>query len=217
MTTTSCVVVDYGIGNTFSVSQALRHCGASVELTGDLARIKAADRVILPGVGAFGRAVERLRVRGLEEAILRFIDSGRPFLGICVGMQVLMSVGTEFGTHRGFGVFEGGVEKVDIPAPGGGKLRVPLIGWSPLDAPGADAPARWTDTPLEDCTPRSAFYFVHSFAAVPADLRDVLAVARHGEASVVAAIRRDNVYGVQFHPERSGACGLAVLQRFLEL
>lgn len=216
MKSPTCVVIDYGIGNIYSVTRALQACGVEATLTGDPGAIRTADRVILPGVGAFGRAADRLRSLGLDAEIRRFVETGRPFLGICVGMQLLLTEGTEFGHHRGLDLFKGSVDKVDVRDSGGRPARVPLIGWYGLDVPAHDA-ERWRGTILEGNPAGAAFYFVHSFAAWPADMDATLAVVRHGEQEVVAAVHRDNVLGVQFHPERSGPHGLALLERFAAL
>jgi glutamine amidotransferase len=211
----SCIVVDYGIGNVFSVMRALEYLSAEPRLSADPAEISRADRVILPGVGAFGRAAHRLRECGLEAPILEFIGTGRPFLGICVGMQLLMDIGTEFGEHRGLGLIKGSVNKINIPAGDTGKMRVPLIGWHPLHPPAGQDRSHWDGTPLADLPADRAFYFVHSFAADLLDKRAGLAVTRHNGHDVVAAVRRDNVIGTQFHPERSSDFGLTFLAGFL--
>lgn len=209
-----CVVVDYGLGNVLSVVQAMRGLGVDVELTGDARAIKAADRVILPGVGAFGRAADRLRSLRLEQPILDFISTGRPFLGICVGMQLLFDIGSEFGDHRGLGLVKGRVDKIDITLAAEEKLRVPLIGWHPLAPPG-DEYDRWPGTPLADLPRDSAFYFVHSFAAREVEPNALLAITRHGSVEVTAAVQKDNVIGTQFHPERSAHAGQAFLRAFM--
>jgi glutamine amidotransferase len=211
----SCVVVDYDLGNVFSVMQALRNFPVNCELTSDPRKIRQADRVILPGVGAFGRAADRLRSMGLEESILEFIATGRPFLGICVGMQLLLDVGSEFGEHRGLGLIAGRVDRIDA-ASKDHKLRVPLIGWHPLLPPEGGV-ERWRDTPLADVPRDSAFYFVHSYAARVVDPDTLLAVTRHGGHEITAAVRKDNVVGTQFHPERSAHAGRAFLRSFLRL
>lgn len=217
MRSPSCVVVDYESGNVFSVLNALRSLGTEAELTRDPARILAADRVVLPGVGAFGKAAERLGGHGLYETIWEFIETGRPFLGICVGMQILMEEGHEFGTHTGLGVIPGTVEKIDIRDTAGQALRVPVIGWYPIEAPIEQGLQAFRGTPFEDVQERSAFYFVHSFATCPRDPATVLATVTHAGRPVTAAIRKDNVIGVQFHPERSAETGLALLDGFLKL
>lgn len=214
MSANTCVVVDYGLGNVFSVMQALRDFPYNVRLTSDRRSIRSADRVILPGVGAFGRAADRLRTLRLEEPILEFIGTGRPFLGICVGMQLLFDIGSEFGDHRGLGLVSGRVDKVDIKDGHGRAVRVPLIGWHPLMPPHENYD-RWNGTPLSKLPRNSAFYFVHSFAAREVQEDALLAVTRHEGVDVTAAVQKDNVIGTQFHPERSSHAGRAFLKAFL--
>lgn len=214
MTSPSCVVIDYGIGNVFSVMQAMRQRGAEVKLTSHRATILAADRVILPGVGAFGRAVDTLRDMGLDDTIRNFIATERPFLGICVGMQVMMEEGLEFGSHKGLGLFKGKVVKIDMTDDSGAKLRVPLIGWN---TPIPTALGRWEGTSFAAAPPQTDYYFVHSFEVQADDPTDVAATVRVGTGYVTAAIHRNNVMGVQFHPERSGVGGQAFLDGFMAL
>ncbi|WP_272010096.1 imidazole glycerol phosphate synthase subunit HisH [Roseovarius sp. ZX-A-9] len=212
-----CAVVDYGSGNVFSVMHALRSLGIEADLSRDPEHIVTADRVLLPGVGAFGRASQQLRSSGLDEAIGTFIETGRPFLGICVGMQLLMEEGYEFGTHPGMGIIPGTVDKIDIADDDGRRLRVPLIGWHALAPPPGQDAGIFRGTPLEGVRDGDAYYFVHSFAVRPANPSAVLATVTHAGQQVPAAIRKGNVIGVQFHPERSGEAGLALLDRFLKL
>jgi len=212
-----CVVIDYGSGNVFSVMHALRSLGIAADLSRNPDSILAADRVVLPGVGAFGRAAERLYDLGLDETIHAFIATGRPFLGICVGMQLLMEEGSEFGTHTGLGVFSGTVDKIEITKENDQPLRVPLIGWYPLNLLPEQDVGIFCSTQREAGRDGDAYYFVHSFAVRPADSKAVLATVSHAGQPVPAVIRKDNVTGVQFHPERSGEAGLALLDRFLKL
>jgi glutamine amidotransferase len=202
-------LIDYGIGNIHSVIKALRHEGADVELTSDPDVIRRADRVVLPGVGAFADCRSGLVDRGLFEVSKEAAESGRPFLGICVGMQLLMTESEEFGRHAGLGVIPGQV--VAIPADNG--LKVPQIGWNRIyPRRGGD----WRGTLLEPLEPGTMVYFVHSYTAAPAREEHRLADAEYGGHRVSAAVRRDNVWGTQFHPEKSGPAGLQVLRRFLE-
>lgn len=214
MSVKNCVVVDYGLGNVFSVMQALSDFPVQVTLSADPAKIRAADQVILPGVGAFGRAADRLRSLHLDDPILNFIATGRPFLGICVGMQLLFDQGLEFGVHSGLGLIRGQVEKISIADEVGHPMRVPLIGWHPLAPPDED-PARWTGTPFAEIADDSAFYFVHSYSARNVEDGAILANTRHHGHDVVAAVRKGNITGVQFHPERSGQRGRDFLSAFL--
>lgn len=213
----SVVVVDYGIGNVFSVCNALRQIGADPVLTGDPGAIRRADRVILPGVGAFARAMGQLHSRGIVPALTDFVATGRPFLGICIGMQVLMQRSTEFGDHEGLGFIAGKVDRIPSTAPSDKHLRIPHIGWAPLQAYGSDTSA-WKGTPLAAGRPAiDALYFVHSYHCQPDDPTDRIAFADYDGYEVTAAIRRDNIVGVQFHPERSAEAGQRILGGFIAL
>jgi glutamine amidotransferase len=209
------VVVDYGIGNVFSVCQAITEAGGDPVLTADSNAIAHAERLVLPGVGAFGRAADELRRLGHDDATREFVATGRPFLGLCVGMQLLFDSSSENGEYQGLGLIHGTVERIPTRTADGRRLRVPHIGWAELQPP-ATEPRGWSDGILADVTPRSsAFYFVHSFAVRPQDPGDVLAVAVHGDHEIVAAVDHENMSGTQFHPERSGVAGQKVLRRFL--
>lgn len=205
------VLIDYGASNLLSVQRALAKVGAEVAVTGRPAEVAAADRVILPGVGAFGACGDRLASLGLADALHEFRRRERPVLGICVGMQIMFERGLEFGVHAGLGWFRGVVERVFEPEPGG--LSLPHIGWAPLAPP--EGGRSWSDTILEGF--EGAVYFLHSFQPVPSDPSCVLAVAQYGPHPIVAAVSRDNVVATQFHPEKSGPAGLAILARFLAL
>jgi glutamine amidotransferase len=205
-------VIDYGIGNLFSVARALEHCGAEVQLSSDPARIEAAERLVLPGVGAFQDGMQGLRERGLIEPIRRHAASDRPLLGICLGMQMLASVSEEFGTHEGLGLIDGRVVPVPNATTDGATQKIPHIGWSPL-LPAAGA--CWSGTPLAGNTPGTYVYLVHSFHVVPRQSSSLLAICRYGGHDVTAAIRSGRITGCQFHPEKSGEAGLAVLRCFL--
>jgi glutamine amidotransferase len=194
-------LVDYGAGNLHSVNNALRAVGAAaVTVTADPEAVRNADRIVLPGVGAFGACAGALRaIAGMEEALAEAVVArGRPFLGVCVGMQLMATTGHEHGTHRGLGWLAGDVRRLE---PTGGE-RVPHMGWNDV------APARTSLLEPGDA------YFTHAYAFEPADLADVLAWTDHG-GPVVAAAGRGNMLGVQFHPEKSQGYGLSLLRRFL--
>lgn len=206
------VVVNYGIGNVFSVCNALRAIGCEAKLTGDLSAIRNADRLILPGVGAFARAMDALHGKGISDALRDFVSTGRPFLGICIGMQVLMERSSEFGETEGLGFVPGTVERIGSQSPSGQHLRVPHIGWAAL-APSNGTRERWRETALERAD--GAVYFVHSYHCQPADPQHRIAYADYDGLEITAAIRRDNITGLQFHPERSGMAGQKILEQFL--
>jgi glutamine amidotransferase len=209
------VVVDYGVGNLLSVTRALEHCGASVEISSDPGTVRNAERLVLPGVGAFEACMSSLKESGLKEPVLEFIASGRPLFGICVGMQMLLQVGEEFGVHDGLGIVEGRVARIPEQDSEGAKLKIPHIGWNELQPSGGGI-AAWRGTLLEGTQPGEAAYFVHSYAAVPSNASDCLAVTYYGGQPITAAVARANVVGTQFHPEKSGRVGLSMLQRFVK-
>jgi glutamine amidotransferase len=197
-------LIDYGAGNLHSVHNALRAAGAGdVVITADAGAVRGADRIVLPGVGAFRACIEPLRaIPGMVEAMHEAVFSaGRPFLGICVGMQLLAEAGEEFGRHEGLGWLPGTVRLIERDDPA---IKVPHMGWNDV------VPAR--PHPLIEA---GEAYFLHSYHVDGGDPADIVATTDHGGA-LVAAIGRDNILGVQFHPEKSQAYGLATLARFLE-
>jgi glutamine amidotransferase len=212
---TEIVVVDYGVGNLHSVQRGLEQCGASVTTTSDPERILAAQRVVLPGVGAFGNAMQELERLGLVDVIRSFAASGKPLLGICLGMQLLLDESEEFGTHRGLSIIPGRVVSLPGTTNEGVLQKIPHIGWSAL-LPAHDA-GDWKNSALAGTQPGDAVYFVHSFMAQPQDAADRLADCIFGGHQVAAVIRHGQVMGCQFHPEKSGTVGLAILGAFCAL
>jgi glutamine amidotransferase len=196
-------VLDYGMGNVRSVQKALEHVGAAPEITRDHGRIRAAAALVLPGVGAFPKAMRAVREHGLDSAIAERLQAGVPVLGICLGMQLLFERSTELGGAEGLGLLPGEVRELDAPG-----LKVPQIGWNAV---------RWTrESPLTDGLPDpAAFYHVHSFAPAASN-GVVLGTADYGR-EFVSAVQGDGVYGVQFHPEKSGPDGLRLLRNFVAL
>ena len=200
-------IVDYGVGNLFSLKSSLAAIGAEAVVTGDAAVLHKADRIILPGVGAFGDAADKLAATGMRDAVLAEARAGKPLLGICLGMQLLFEKGMEYGEHAGLGLIPGTVVDLRPVLPEG--LKVPHIGWNALSLRQPEHPLM-KNTRAGDCV-----YFVHSFyAAGCADW--TLATAEYG-VDVTAAVARDNVMGCQFHPEKSGAVGLNILRAFCEM
>lgn len=200
-------IIDYGVGNLFSLKSSFQAIGAEIVVTSDPEVIKAADRIILPGVGAFADAAEKLRKSGLDKVILEETKNGKPLLGICLGMQMLFEKSYEYGEHEGLGLIPGAVRPIADVIPS--DLKIPHIGWNPLHlrTPKDEIFSYLNE---EDCV-----YFVHSYYA--ADCDDyVIATAEYG-AELTAAVRKGNVWGAQFHPEKSGKVGLSILRAFCEI
>ena len=202
-------IVDYGVGNIFSLYSSFGYIGAEAVLTGDADKIRAADKIILPGVGAFGDAVEKLRDSGLAQVVVEAAKAGKPCLGICLGMQLLFEKGYEYGEHDGLGLIKGDVVTMEGVVPA--DFKVPHIGWNALQFPKGKE-----KSPLFKYIEEGDFvYFVHTYYA--ANCEDaVIATTEYG-AELTAAVARDNVYGVQFHPEKSGETGMKILKGFIEL
>ncbi len=201
-------ILDYGIGNIRSVSNALTNLGAKPDITRDPARIAAADGIILPGVGAFPSGMELLHQHGLVAEIHRYVQTGKPFLGICLGMQLLFDKGTEFGTTDGLSLVPGIVDRIPVQ-PGEGRL--PHIAWSRIARNSAVPDVMFAGLSDEQCR----FYFVHSFTARDVPREFVTGALDYLGHQVIAAVQRGNVWGTQFHPEKSGPSGLAVLTNFI--
>jgi len=205
-------IIDYGIGNLRSIEKAFQAVGADVLRTDDPDAIATAERLVLPGVGAFGSCINEIRSREVEDAIHAAVDRGIPFLGVCVGMQLLFDEGLEHGTHQGLGLLPGQVVHFHRAANGEATdLKVPHMGWNVL------SPTRLS--PLFDGLDEGGepyVYFVHSYHAVAAEASDVLATSSYGHA-FPAVVQRDNVFGVQFHPEKSQYHGLRILENFTQL
>lgn len=199
-------IIDYGVGNLFSLSSSLKAVGAETVITGDPQIIKKADRLILPGVGAFGDAVNKLKADGLDRVIKEQALSGKPLLGICLGMQLLFEKSYEFGEHEGLGLIKGKI----VPFKGriDESLKIPHIGWNGLKI-------KKTGPILKDVKDGECVYFVHSFFADECE-ESVIATAEYG-IEVTAAAANGNIYGCQFHPEKSGKVGMKILRAFCGL
>ena len=202
--TATVAILNYGMGNLTSVRMALEHVGAQVELTSDHERVRAADAVVLPGVGAFPKAMQEIRRLGLDELVHERRDEGVPIIGLCLGMQLMFDWSVELGGAEGIGLFAGRVEPLQAAG-----LKVPQIGWNEVV---------WNETKQlgRGLGPKAAMYHVHSFAAVPEDRSIIAGTATYG-TEFVSAVEQDNLFGVQFHPEKSGPDGLRLLGNFARL
>lgn len=198
-------IVDYGVGNLFSLACSLKKTGFDSIVTPDPEVIRSADRIILPGVGAFEDAARKLNETGLGDVVKEEAAKGKYLMGICLGMQLLFDVSYEYGTHKGLGLIPGSIMPLQDRCPG---LKVPHMGWNRLDIK--------KDSPVFANLPEEAYvYFVHSFYAV-CDEEYITATAEYG-IDVTASVRKDNIFGCQFHPEKSGDTGLGILRAFCEM
>jgi glutamine amidotransferase len=201
--TSTIGIVNYGMGNLRSVEKAFEHVGANVEISGDPDRLAGFDGLVLPGVGAFPRAMARITERGLDAMIRERAEAGCPILGVCLGMQLLFSSSTELGGAEGLGLLDGDVVALEVDG-----LKLPHIGWAALEIERGSA--------LTDgIEPGTTFYFVHSFVARPTEPELLGSAAYGGRFAAVAG--RDRVFGAQFHPEKSSAAGLRMLSNFARL
>ena len=195
-------IIDYGMGNLRSVEKALEKVGGDVRVSRDPDDVRRADAIVLPGVGAFGDAMENLRKRGLVEVIKEEVAAGKPFLGICLGLALIFEESEEYGLHEGLGLLPGRVELLPT------KLKIPHIGWNGISI-------RKTSRLLDGVPDGSYFYFVHSYVVMPRRESDILCVTDYG-CDFVSAVERGNIAAFQFHPEKSSALGLTILRNFIK-
>jgi glutamine amidotransferase len=208
--TTGVTIVDYGIGNLFNLDRAFQHLKVKTSLITDPDSIRRAERLVIPGVGAFGEGIGNIDKLALAEPIREFAKTGKPMLGICLGMQLLASTSTELGNWKGLNVVGGAVVK--FPA---GPWKLPLISWCPvLESNGLNP---WSGSILDGLTSGADFYFNHSYHLQLSDPASVLASANYAGTSFTAVLRQDNVFACQFHPERSAHAGLRLLSNFAKL
>jgi glutamine amidotransferase len=209
---TKIAILDYGIGNVKSIFNALDKINVTAVLTGDKDEILSAEGLILPGVGAFAQGMENLAKANLIEVIKEFVSTGKPFLGICLGLQMLMEESEEFGIHKGLGLISGKVKKISFK--NSVRAKLPHVSWNELDSP---TKGRWDNSILDQIPEKSDVYFVHSFVVKTENAVDLLASTNYNGETLCAAVHRDNIYGVQFHPEKSGLTGLNILRNFVKL
>tara|TARA_Y100001958_G_C20993548_1_gene380154 strand:+ start:44 stop:691 length:648 start_codon:yes stop_codon:yes gene_type:complete len=207
-------VIDYGIGNLLSVRRGLEKCGARVIISSSSNEILSSERIILPGVGAFSKAMEELRNRNLIEIIKDSAKRGTPILGICLGMQMLLDESEEFGISEGLGLIPGRVIPIHKKSKNNNPLTIPHIGWNALVG---DSLNNWEKTLLKGLNQGDDVYFVHSFMAKTYDKSHSIAYCNYGDYPVTAVVANKNIMGCQFHPEKSGEAGLKILRNFLSI
>ncbi len=214
-------IVDYGMGNLFSVRQACSHVGLSATITSSPDDVTTADGVILPGVGGMPDAMRTLHRSGLVEALVAYAQSGKPLFGVCLGLQLLMAEGTEFERHKGLGIVNGSVIRFEHVSLNGRRVKVPHVGWNSVrkarasGAGGGRDP--WAETPFCSLSEGVQMYFVHSYYVIPLDEGVHVAETQYGNVAFCSALARANVFGCQFHPERSGSGGLRIYRDFANL
>jgi len=211
----SVSVVDYGMGNLRSVTMALKHCGGEIRIIDSPDQVRLADRLVLPGVGAFGDGMAELQARGLVAAIQEYVHRDRPFLGICLGMQMMFEASEEFQNTAGLSLIPGKIVAIPPTTADGVPHKIPHIGWNKLLIPVTGA--QWDRTILNGIKPGVAVYFVHSYTGIPDRFEDRLADSDYHGRIISAAVRSGNLSGCQFHPEKSGEVGLHIIRNFLAL
>ncbi len=204
------VIIDYEGSNLFSVLRAFEHVNVQVELSNSVSALENADAAVLPGVGAFGAAMERLNKLGLSEQIRKHVAADKPFLGICLGMQLLFAVSQEFGKQTGIGIFKGNVKRFPSTDPAGNRVRVPQMGWNQIFRPKHNQ--SWEDSPLTEQTDGAFMYFVHSFYCAPDDPSIITSETEYAGLRYCSSIKSGNLFAAQFHPEKSAESGLKIYQ-----
>ena len=212
----SILIVDYGLGNLFSIQRAIRALGAEPKISSDPSDVDAADRLILPGVGAFPEGMDGLNSRGLLKPIRGFADSGRPLLGVCLGMQLLLEESEEHGRHNGLGLVPGKVIRFENPTNGRSKFKIPHIGWNTLIRPDKQN-SGWNGNLLNGLPDQPFMYFVHSYYVQPETLELTTAQTLYGKTRYCSVLESGNVMACQGHPELSGETGLQIYRNFLNV
>jgi len=205
-------IIDYGCGNILNLARAIKFIGYEVDITHDKNKIINSSHVVLPGVGAFGNAMKQIEKYNLHNTILEYAKSNKPLLGICLGMQILLTVSYEFGVHKGLGLIEGKVIKISNEK--NKEIKIPHMGWNEIYP--NNNKKEWKNKILKNSSIGKSFYFVHSFVCITKDYDSTIAVCNYSDISIPAVVATGNVFGCQFHPEKSADNGLAVLKNFCE-
>ncbi|WP_319467421.1 imidazole glycerol phosphate synthase subunit HisH [uncultured Pseudodesulfovibrio sp.] len=216
MNSTDVAIIDYGLGNLFSIKHACEHVGLTVSITNEIDQILSAKSVILPGVGAFGDAMKALRRLDLISPIKDVFSKGTPLLGICLGLQLLFTESEEFGHHKGLDLIPGTVKYFSVQQEGDRTLKVPQVGWNSINLPPEAHSDHWESSLLHKVPTGTDMHFVHSCYVVPENADNILSVTRYGEIEFCSGSQHKNITAFQFHPERSGKMGLQVYTNFAQ-
>ncbi len=200
-------IIDYGMGNLFSIKRACEYVGLVSKITSNKNEILNAQAIILPGIGAFGDAMINLKNLDLVEVIKDFVQTGRIIIGVCLGMQLLMTESEEFGVHKGLNIIEGNVVRFNSNLK---KIKIPNIGWNKIFMFTVEQITSWADSPLNNIANGEFMYFAHSYFAVPVDLNNILAISNYDGIEYCCSIHNRNIFAFQFHPEKSGIHGLKI-------
>lgn len=209
---TDIAIVDYNLGNLFSIKQACAQAGLNAVITSDKDEIYSAKAVLLPGMGAFGDAMHTLHQLDLVTVLQEIAASGRPFFGICLGIQLLLSESCEFGAHKGLGIIEGQVIPLNNPHEGDRKLKIPQIGWNQINEAKS-----WAGSPLENISAGEYMYFVHSYVPNPQNSEDILSTTNYGGDNFCSSLQRGNIFACLFHPERSSIKGIEIYKNIARI
>jgi glutamine amidotransferase len=204
------IIIDYQLGNLYSVNQVFKHLGHETFVTNNKEDILNADYLVLPGVGAFGDAMNRLNEFDLVDPIKEYANSGKPLMGICLGLQLLLTESNEFGISKGLNIIKGTVEKFEVHQENQELFKVPQIQWNMIHEA-----KKWKGTPLNDCTSDSFMYFVHSYFVNPIEKDVVLSTTNYGAYNYCSSLIKNNIFATQFHPEKSGKDGIKIYQNWL--
>jgi len=211
-TSIKVAIVDYSIGNLYSVKKACEKVGLDATITSDMSFIEKSDALILPGVGAFGSAMNNLDELDLADCIKTYAKTGKYVMGVCLGMQLLMQSSSEFGSQHGLGLIEGTCQRF----PEIGRIKIPQITWNTIYPP-AEEIAFNTSSPLRGLAPESHMYFVHSYYVLPSNPKDILSLTEYSNFEYCSSLKKDNIIGFQFHPEKSGGDGLLIYNNFKKM
>jgi glutamine amidotransferase len=208
------VIIDYGHGNLYSINQVCIHLGYKPIISSDEKEILSADSLILPGVGAFKVAMDELANKDLIEPIKEFVKKGNNMMGVCLGMQLLFESSEEFGINKGLGLINGNVKKFPSSL-NGKKIRIPQIGWNKIFKD--KSINKWENTPLKEISEEDYMYFIHSYYANPSDAKDILSFSNYQDIKYCTSVQKENIFGFQFHPEKSAEKGITIYKNFLSL